>query len=171
MRHYSDSDSAVADVRVGDDKHGIWVAGSLRPQTTVPERRPTPAARRHPGRSEEPDGSAAPSPNRASRARQRKRSNGTIGELALSRHCMPYRLRGIVRPMLKLRLWLGVLLAVCGTGYAVLAFLMAVQSSGDVDVVRSWIEFGLGIVMAGGGVGIAILVRREARKAKSREHS
>lgn len=30
-RHYDDTGSAIADVRAGEDSHGIWVAGSLRP--------------------------------------------------------------------------------------------------------------------------------------------
>ncbi|WP_284255390.1 hypothetical protein [Pseudolysinimonas kribbensis] len=34
MRHYSDTGHAVADVRIGEDHHGIWVAGALRPSTT-----------------------------------------------------------------------------------------------------------------------------------------
>lgn len=33
-RHYDDTMSAFADVRVGEDKHGIWAAGSLRPGLT-----------------------------------------------------------------------------------------------------------------------------------------
>jgi hypothetical protein len=44
---------------------------------------------------------------------------------------------------------------------------MALQSHGDVVIVGSWIEFGAGIGMASGGLGIAILVRREARKGES----
>lgn len=31
-RHYDDTASAVADIHVGEDKYGIWCAGSLRPQ-------------------------------------------------------------------------------------------------------------------------------------------
>jgi hypothetical protein len=34
VRHYDDTASAVADVHAGEDRHGIWVAGSLRPGTT-----------------------------------------------------------------------------------------------------------------------------------------
>lgn len=30
-RHYDDTGSAIADVHAGEDAHGIWVAGSLRP--------------------------------------------------------------------------------------------------------------------------------------------
>ena len=37
VRHYDDTASAIADVHAGEDKHGIWVAGALRPGTT-PER-------------------------------------------------------------------------------------------------------------------------------------
>jgi hypothetical protein len=69
------------------------------------------------------------------------------------------------------RFWLGVGLAVCGTGYTALALVQALQSHGDVVVVRSWIEFGLGLAMDSSGIGIAIGVRREARKAESRSDS
>jgi 2'-5' RNA ligase len=31
MDHYADTGRAVADVTIGDDRHGIWVAGRLRP--------------------------------------------------------------------------------------------------------------------------------------------
>lgn len=31
VAHYDNTDSAVMDVAVGEDKHGIWVAGALRP--------------------------------------------------------------------------------------------------------------------------------------------
>jgi hypothetical protein len=34
VQHYDDTASAVADVNVGEDKHGIWVAGALRPTAT-----------------------------------------------------------------------------------------------------------------------------------------
>jgi hypothetical protein len=34
VRHYDDTASAIADVHAGEDRHGIWVAGSLRPGTT-----------------------------------------------------------------------------------------------------------------------------------------
>lgn len=37
VAHYDASDSAVADVHVGEDRHGIWFAGALRPDVT-PER-------------------------------------------------------------------------------------------------------------------------------------
>jgi hypothetical protein len=33
-RHYDDTASAIADVHAGEDAHGIWVAGALRPGTT-----------------------------------------------------------------------------------------------------------------------------------------
>ena len=33
-KHYDDTASAIADVHAGEDKHGIWVAGSLRPDAT-----------------------------------------------------------------------------------------------------------------------------------------
>ena len=33
-RHYDDTASAIADVHAGEDAHGIWVAGSLRPEAT-----------------------------------------------------------------------------------------------------------------------------------------
>jgi hypothetical protein len=33
-RHYDDTGSAIADVHAGEDKFGIWVAGSLRPGAT-----------------------------------------------------------------------------------------------------------------------------------------
>lgn len=36
MAFYDDTDSAFADVAIGEDEHGIWVAGALRP-TTTPE--------------------------------------------------------------------------------------------------------------------------------------
>jgi hypothetical protein len=31
VKHYDDTSSAVADVNVGEDAHGIWIAGSIRP--------------------------------------------------------------------------------------------------------------------------------------------
>ena len=34
VRHYDDTHSAVADVSCGEDRYGIWVAGSLRPGIT-----------------------------------------------------------------------------------------------------------------------------------------
>jgi hypothetical protein len=34
VRHYDDTASAIADVHAGEDAHGIWVAGSLRPGAT-----------------------------------------------------------------------------------------------------------------------------------------
>jgi hypothetical protein len=34
VKHYDDTASAVADVHAGEDSHGIWVAGALRPGTT-----------------------------------------------------------------------------------------------------------------------------------------
>ena len=34
VRHYDDTASAIADVHAGEDGHGIWVAGALRPGTT-----------------------------------------------------------------------------------------------------------------------------------------
>ena len=34
VRHYDDTASAIADVHAGEDTHGIWVAGALRPGTT-----------------------------------------------------------------------------------------------------------------------------------------
>jgi hypothetical protein len=34
VQHYDDTASAVADVSVGEDRHGIWVAGSVRPGVT-----------------------------------------------------------------------------------------------------------------------------------------
>lgn len=34
IKHYDDTNSAIADVTVGEDQHGIWVAGALRPQAT-----------------------------------------------------------------------------------------------------------------------------------------
>ncbi len=34
IKHYDDTDSAVADVVAGEDQFGIWVAGSLRPDVT-----------------------------------------------------------------------------------------------------------------------------------------
>jgi len=33
-KHYDDTASAIADVHAGEDEHGIWVAGALRPGTT-----------------------------------------------------------------------------------------------------------------------------------------
>ena len=33
-RHYDDTASAIADVHAGEDAHGIWVAGSLRPEAS-----------------------------------------------------------------------------------------------------------------------------------------
>lgn len=34
VKHYDDTNSAFADVHAGEDSHGIWVAGSLRPGIT-----------------------------------------------------------------------------------------------------------------------------------------
>lgn len=34
VAHYDDTRSAFADVNAGEDKHGIWVAGALRPDVT-----------------------------------------------------------------------------------------------------------------------------------------
>lgn len=34
VRHYDDTASAIADVAAGEDAHGIWVAGALRPGVT-----------------------------------------------------------------------------------------------------------------------------------------
>ena len=34
VKHYDDTASAVADVSAGEDRHGIWVAGALRPSVT-----------------------------------------------------------------------------------------------------------------------------------------
>jgi len=34
MAHYDDTGYAVADVAIGEDAHGIWVAGAIRPTTT-----------------------------------------------------------------------------------------------------------------------------------------
>ena len=34
VKHYDDTNSAVADVAAGEDRHGIWVAGALRPEVT-----------------------------------------------------------------------------------------------------------------------------------------
>lgn len=34
VQHYDDTASAVADVNIGEDEHGIWVAGALRPNIT-----------------------------------------------------------------------------------------------------------------------------------------
>lgn len=35
MAHYDDTDSAFADVNIGEDEHGIWIAGALRPGASV----------------------------------------------------------------------------------------------------------------------------------------
>lgn len=35
VKHYDDTGSAIADVHVGEDSYGIWVAGALRPGTTA----------------------------------------------------------------------------------------------------------------------------------------
>jgi hypothetical protein len=34
VRHYDDTASAVADVKAGEDDHGVWVSGALRPGVT-----------------------------------------------------------------------------------------------------------------------------------------
>lgn len=34
VKHYDDTNSAVADVTAGEDRYGIWVAGALRPDVT-----------------------------------------------------------------------------------------------------------------------------------------
>lgn len=38
-RHYDETQSAKADVAAGEDQHGIWLAGSMRPGTTEEELR------------------------------------------------------------------------------------------------------------------------------------
>jgi hypothetical protein len=35
MAFYDDTDSAFADVAIGEDEHGMWVAGALRPETSA----------------------------------------------------------------------------------------------------------------------------------------
>lgn len=35
VKHYDDTASAIADVTVGEDMHGIWVSGALRPEATA----------------------------------------------------------------------------------------------------------------------------------------
>lgn len=37
--HYDDTESAIADVAVGEDEHGIWFAGAIRPTATDMDRR------------------------------------------------------------------------------------------------------------------------------------
>lgn len=37
QKYYDDTDSAVADVNIGDGKYGIWINGAIRPDTTVPD--------------------------------------------------------------------------------------------------------------------------------------
>ncbi len=39
VRHYDDTGTVVADVAAGEDEHGIWVAGALRPGITPEQRR------------------------------------------------------------------------------------------------------------------------------------
>jgi hypothetical protein len=39
VQHYDDTRSAVADVNVGEDRHGIWVAGAVRPDVTAAQLR------------------------------------------------------------------------------------------------------------------------------------
>jgi hypothetical protein len=34
VQHYDDTASAIADVNVGEDRHGIWIAGAVRPSVT-----------------------------------------------------------------------------------------------------------------------------------------
>jgi hypothetical protein len=34
VQHYDDTNTAVADVNVGEDRHGIWVAGAVRPDVS-----------------------------------------------------------------------------------------------------------------------------------------
>lgn len=34
VKHYDDTNSGVADIAAGEDRHGIWVAGALRPEVT-----------------------------------------------------------------------------------------------------------------------------------------
>lgn len=34
MAFYDDTDSAFADVAIGEDQHGLWIAGALRPETS-----------------------------------------------------------------------------------------------------------------------------------------
>jgi hypothetical protein len=34
VQHYDDTRSAIADLNIGEDRHGIWVAGALRPELT-----------------------------------------------------------------------------------------------------------------------------------------
>jgi len=37
QKFYDDTDSAVADVNIGDGRYGIWINGAIRPDTTVAE--------------------------------------------------------------------------------------------------------------------------------------
>jgi len=37
QKFYDDTDSAVADVAIGDGRHGIWINGAIRPDTTAAE--------------------------------------------------------------------------------------------------------------------------------------
>lgn len=37
QKFYDDTDSAIADVAIGDGQHGIWINGAIRPDTTVAE--------------------------------------------------------------------------------------------------------------------------------------
>lgn len=34
VKHYDDTASAIADVSVGEDRYGIWIAGAIRPEAT-----------------------------------------------------------------------------------------------------------------------------------------
>ena len=34
MRHYDDTAIVVADVAIGEDEYGIWLAGAVRPDAT-----------------------------------------------------------------------------------------------------------------------------------------
>jgi hypothetical protein len=39
MAFYDDTDSAFADVNIGEDEHGMWIAGALRPNITPEQTR------------------------------------------------------------------------------------------------------------------------------------
>lgn len=68
----------------------------------------------------------------------------------------------------RLRQWVGMVLFVCGAAYAALALFSAIHVHGDVAVVRSWIEFGIGIAIAGCGAVLAVVARRGVRKSSDR---
>lgn len=69
---------------------------------------------------------------------------------------------------LKVLFWLAALETVCGLALAGLHVEDVLTSRGDVAVVHSWVEFGLGVALAACGIALMVISRRQAlRKANA----